>query len=72
MGKLFVGDSETIKVEVYIDYSGRFAKAIVKPDLELLELTGAFANVDEEKKKKTYDLLLKRYEESIKKPSVKK
>jgi len=72
MGKLFVGSDERIRTYVYIDFSGRFAKAIAKPDRDFLIVSGAVTNLNAKQREEFFQTLEKQYEESIKRETVKR
>jgi len=71
MSKIFVTEQDTIKTELYVDYSGERPLAIIHPDRNLLIASGAFEGKSEDEINKFFEEAEKAFQERIKQSAVK-
>jgi len=71
MSKIFITEQDTIKTELYVDYSGERPLAVIRPDRNLLIASGAFEGRSEDEINKFFEEAEKAFQERIQKPEVK-
>jgi len=71
MGKIFIESNDKIKIEIYVDYSGRFARGIVVPEEASILINPIFGKTVEERRE-VYAKTKKMFDEAVAKPTTKK